>query len=189
MRVIGGSAGGRRLSPPRDRAIRPTADRVKEALFNILTGIVGSFDGHRVLDVFAGAGSLGIEALSRGARDAVFVDNSRDAVKLITHNLAELGLSSRATVVAREALTALKSSESRGDTFSLVFLDPPYTKGLTEKVLEYLATSRLLADGAVVVAEVSSRETLPPAFGRLQVFDRRVYGDTAVLFLSFDGEG
>lgn len=189
MRVIGGSAGGRRLTPPRDRAIRPTADRVKEALFNILGGLCGGFDGLRVLDIFAGTGNLGIEALSRGAAQAVFIDSSREAVQVIRTNLSQLGFVASGLVLQKEALAALKTLEAAGDRFDIVFLDPPYTRGLTEKVLEHLASSPLVDAGTLVVAESSAKETLPGGFGHLLMFDRRVYGDTALSFLSLESKG
>ena len=189
MRVIGGSAGGRRLTPPRDRSIRPTADRVKEALFNILGGLCSGFDGLRVLDIFAGTGNLGIEALSRGAVQAVFVDSSREAVQVIRGNLSQLGFAASALVIQKEALAALKSLEATGDRFDIVFLDPPYTRGLTEKVLDHLASSPLVDDATIVVAESSAKEMLPQGFGQLCMFDRRVYGDTALMFLSLERKG
>ncbi|MCM2358324.1 MAG: 16S rRNA (guanine(966)-N(2))-methyltransferase RsmD [Geobacteraceae bacterium] len=182
MRVISGSARGRRLLTPRGDRIRPTADRVKESLFNILAGLVGNFAGCRVLDVFAGTGNLGIEALSRGAAAAVFIDENREAASLVTRNLELTGFADRGTVLRNEALAALKSLERSAGTFALVFLDPPYRQGLSERVLEFLAGSPLIDDSSLVVAETAAQEELPDGFGRLAQFDRRVYGDTAITF-------
>lgn len=189
MRVIGGSAGGRKLSTPHDRAIRPTADRVKEALFSILGSHCGDFHGLRVLDIFAGTGNLGIEALSRGAAEAVFVDSSREAVRIITNNLSLLGFGACGRVLQKEALAALKALEAAGERFDLVFLDPPYTRGLTEQVLSRLAVSSVIGDASLVVAESAARENLPQEFDHLCTFDRRVYGDTALWFLRLKSKG
>jgi len=188
LRVISGSARGRRLLSPKNYRIRPTADRVKESLFNILSVLMGSFAECRVLDIFAGTGNLGIEALSRGAAQAVFVDSHKESAALVATNLRLLGFTERGRVLESEALSALRSLEKREATFSLVFIDPPYRQGLAEKVLEYLAASALIDDNSLAVAELSSGEVLPTAFGALREFDRRVYGDTAIAFFRLTGK-
>jgi 16S rRNA (guanine966-N2)-methyltransferase len=182
LRIISGSARGRRLLSPKNYRIRPTADRIKESLFNILSVLMGSFAGCSVLDVFAGTGNLGIEALSRGAAQAVFIDSHKESADLVAKNLGLLGFSDRGRVLESEALAALRSLEKKEALFSLVFIDPPYRQGLAEKVLECLAVSALIDDDSLVVAEISSGEVLPKAFGALQEFDKRVYGDTAIAF-------
>ena len=182
MRIICGSARGRRLHSPKNRMIRPTADRVKESLFNILSVILGGFDRCRVLDIFAGTGNLGLEALSRGASLAVFIDNHKESVALVAKNLRMLVFTDRGRVLERDALSALHHLEKREVPFHLVFIDPPYRQGLAESVLAYLAASTLIDDNSLVVAEISSAELLPPAFEALREFDRRVYGDTAIAF-------
>jgi 16S rRNA (guanine966-N2)-methyltransferase len=183
LRIIGGKAGGRKLVTPHGRKIRPTSDRIKEALFSILTSLLGSFADLKVLDIFAGTGNLGIEALSRGASRAIFIDNGRDAVQIIGRNLSLLGFSSQAVVMAKDVSMALNMLDITGEQFDLVIIDPPYARGLAEHTLMQLANSRLLADDALVVAETSAREELPPEYGQLRIFDRRVYGDTALAFL------
>lgn len=182
MRVIAGSAKGRRLSTPGGGRIRPTSDRVKEALFNIISGLLDSFTGCPVLDIFAGTGNLGIEALSRGAARAVFVDNHRDSVALVKKNLDLTGFTDRSRVICRDAPAALKTLEDSGETFRLVFIDPPYYGEMLEKTLEYLSATKLLEDGAIIVAEHSSREAVGEAFGPLRKFDARTYGDTVLTF-------
>ncbi len=182
MRIIGGSARGRRLLSPPNLRIRPTADRVKESLFNILTVLLGGIEGLRVLDIFAGTGNLGLEALSRGAAQATFIDNHKGSVALIAKNLQTLGFNDKSHVLEKEALAGLRSLEKKEAPFDLVFIDPPYRQGLAERVLDYLAASELLDEDSLVVAEASSRETLPTVFGTLREFDRRVYGDTMLLF-------
>lgn len=163
--------------------IRPTADRVKEALFNILASMLDTFDGLRVMDIFAGTGNLGIEALSRGAASAVFIENHRESVALITRNLQLTKFTSASTIIQKNAASALDVLSGEGKPFQLIFLDPPYGQGLAEQTLKLLGTSPLIADGTVVVAEVSLRESLSPSFGVLHEKDRRVYGDTVLSIL------
>ncbi|MGN0981903.1 MAG: 16S rRNA (guanine(966)-N(2))-methyltransferase RsmD [Candidatus Limivicinus sp.] len=152
MRVISGSVRGRRLKTPENYDIRPTTDNVKESLFNI---IQFDIEGRRVLDLFAGTGQLGIECLSRGADSVVFVDQSRDAVKIIKENLKACGLS--APVLQQEALSYLRGCGS----FDLIFVDPPYDSGLYEPVLNSINSVDILSDGGIIVCE-SRRETFMP---------------------------
>lgn len=153
MRVITGTARGRKLREPKGMDIRPTTDMVKEAVFNILQFELA---GARVLDLFAGTGQLGIEALSRGAAEAVFVDSSAAAARLVKENLAACGFAAR--VLQGDALSALPHLGK----FDVVFLDPPYDAGLLEKALETAENVDLLADGGIIVCE-SRRETVLPA--------------------------
>ena len=189
MRIISGSAKGRKLFTPKNMRVRPTADRVKEALFNILASMIGDFGGIRVLDIFAGTGNLGIEVLSRGGTRAVFLDNHRDSAALIRKNLEMLGFAESARIIVQDAVVALKTLAKQECPFQLVFLDPPYRLGLTEKVLEQLATSALINHASIVVAEFSSLEDIPTSYGELAEFDRRVYGDTAIAFLNLTRRG
>jgi len=182
LRIISGTARGRRLHPPKNSLIRPTADRVKEALFNILAVLLGDFDGCRALDIFAGSGSLGIEALSRGAAYTVFIDSQRESAALVKKNLHICGFAEMARVFESEALTALRSLERSDAPFQLVFIDPPYGQGLAEKALGYLACSRLIDEDSLVVVENSCKEALQSEYVGLTQFDRRVYGDTAIAF-------
>jgi 16S rRNA (guanine966-N2)-methyltransferase len=184
VRIIAGTAKGRRLFSPKGSRIRPTSDKVKEALFNILNGMIDSISECTVLDIFAGTGNLGIEALSRGAAKAVFIDDHRDSVALVKKNLDLTGFSDRSRVVPLEAVAALKALEATDLTFQVVFIDPPYYQGLPEKILGYLSTSRLIDENSLVVAEFSPKEKLGTAFGPLREFDRRTYGDTALAFFT-----
>ncbi len=183
MRIISGSAKGRRLATPSDRRIRPTADRVKESLFNILAVQLGSWSDLRVLDLFAGTGNLGIEALSRGAAEALFIDANREAALLVKKNLEIAGLADRGRVLQKEVLGALKSLKPT-EPFGIVFIDPPYQQGLSGKVLEFLAASALIDEDSLIVAETAAKEDIPSRVGGLQKFDRRVYGDTVIHFFS-----
>jgi 16S rRNA (guanine966-N2)-methyltransferase len=189
VRIIAGAARGRKLLSPAGSRIRPTSDRVKEALFSIITGMLDSFPGISVLDIFAGTGNLGIEALSRGAARAVFIDNHHDSVALVKKNLQLSGFSERSRVLCKDAVAALKTLDNSDGPFRLVFIDPPYHKDLAEKVLEYLSTSTLLDEAPVIVAELSSRDTIMKDFGRLYQFDRRTYGDTALVFYTLSDRG
>jgi len=189
MRVIAGDARGRQLLAPKNLRVRPTADRVKEALFSILLSRLGELSGMRVLDIFAGTGNLGIEALSRGAEHAVFIDSHRDSAETIRRNLEITRYASKARVVVQEAAAALKWL-SRGEApFHLVFLDPPYSEGHTQRLLELLSTSPLIDEGSTVVAEFSAKEEIPRSFGRLKESERRIYGDTALSFLTIPDRG
>jgi 16S rRNA (guanine966-N2)-methyltransferase len=178
LRVIAGSLKGRRLAPVRGR-IRPTAAKVREAIFNILGESVA---GARVLDLFAGTGALGIEALSRGAGQAVLVEDHAAALQVLRRNLEDLGLGERATVWPLPVQAALKKLASRGERFGLAFLDPPYGGGAAAAALESLARKELLLPQAWVVVEHSRREALPEACGRLTRRQLRRYGDTQVAF-------
>ncbi|WP_298433084.1 16S rRNA (guanine(966)-N(2))-methyltransferase RsmD [Geobacter sp.] len=182
MRVISGTARGRRLSAPPGERLRPTADRVKEALFSILGSLLGNFDGIRTLDIFAGTGSLGIEALSRGGCETVFVDNHRESAATVRKNLEALGFAGRGTVLVKDATAAIGTLEKAGRPFRLVLLDPPYRLGMTERVLERLACSPLVTDETIITAETADDEEIGTEFGPLRMFDRRVYGDTALSF-------
>ena len=155
MRVITGSARGRRLKELEGMETRPTTDRVKEGLFSALQFDI---EGRRVLDLFAGTGQLGIECLSRGAESAVFVERRPDAVKLIRENLRTTELQDRARVVAGEAMAFLEAREK----FDLVFLDPPYQSGLLEQALDRLTRFDILNPHGIIVAEHPADRRLPP---------------------------
>jgi 16S rRNA (guanine966-N2)-methyltransferase len=172
MRVVAGAYGGRRLVAPPGDATRPTSDRVREALFSVLgPSIVGA----RVLDLYAGSGALGIEALSRGAGAAVFVDRAPAAIKAIRANLAALDI--EAEVLLMAARTALRTATRRGEAYDLVFLDPPYRHDaeLGRELSEALPA--VLAPGARVVSESDRRDRLALD---LHLTDERRYGDTVI---------
>jgi 16S rRNA (guanine966-N2)-methyltransferase len=171
MRVVAGRLGGRRLLSPAGRGTRPTSDRVREALFSIL----GPLDGERVLDLFAGSGALGIEALSRGAASATFVERDARAVAVLRGNLEALGLEAR--VLRREALAALGDARERADAYDLVFLDPPYGRAAALGEPLAAALPPVLPPGGRVVSESDRRAPLELA---LPLLDERRYGDTLI---------
>ncbi len=182
MRVIGGTLGGRRLrSVP--RGTRPTSDRVRESLFSILGEDV--LREAAILDICAGSGALGLEALSRGAKSLVALDRGAEARRVIRANAADLGLDDRVRVLGGEARAALKRLGRAGDRFDVVFFDPPYDAGLESGVLGALLDGALLASGARVVVEGAKRHALPPVPGLVRL-DDRAYGDTVLYFLTHD---
>jgi 16S rRNA (guanine966-N2)-methyltransferase len=181
MRVVGGRLKGRSLVSPSSREIRPTADRLRESLFNILVHAYGDpIEGARVLDLFAGTGALGIEAVSRGAGFALFVDNGTEARALLRNNIEALGLGGLTKVFRRDA-TDLGPAHPV-ERFSLVFLDPPYGKGLAEKALVSLRNGGWLAPGAMLVVEEAKAAGLTAPEG-YQELERRAYDDTELVFL------
>lgn len=177
MRVIAGALGGRPLVAPKGHATRPTSDRVREALFSVL----GDVTDASVLDLYAGTGALGIEALSRGASRAVFVENARPALDALRRNLDSLGLYASTVVVSTPVLRVARSLAPRGP-FDLVLVDPPYAN-LAEAVetLELLADQQLFSDEARVVLEHASRDAAPDLKG-LHFQKTRRYGDTSMSF-------
>jgi 16S rRNA (guanine966-N2)-methyltransferase len=181
MRIVGGRLRGRALVAPKSQAVRPTADRLREALFNILIHAYGDpVEGARILDLFAGTGALGVEALSRGAAFALFVDDGVEARALLRANVESLGLGGTSKVYRRDA-TQLGPAHPV-EPFSLVFADPPYGKGLAEQALASAREGGWLVPGALVVVEeaVSSQFKEPPGF---QELERRAYDDTEFVFL------
>jgi 16S rRNA (guanine966-N2)-methyltransferase len=176
MRIIAGALRGRVLAPVQGRT-RPTAAKVREAIFDILGPVV---QGVRVLDLFAGTGALGIEALSRGAAQTVFVEDHPEAVKGLRRNLEALGLLDRSQVLPLPVAAALRKLATQGAHFGLVFLDPPYGGGAAADTLRALAGAGLLLSQSRVVAEHSRRETLPEEVGGLTRQALRRYGDTQV---------
>ncbi|MEW6662673.1 MAG: 16S rRNA (guanine(966)-N(2))-methyltransferase RsmD [Bacillota bacterium] len=177
MRVIAGTARGFRLTAPRGMATRPTADRVKEAVFNILAPRVPEAG---FLDLFAGTGAMGIEALSRGAAFAVFVELAGLAVKTLHQNLQHTRLAERARVLNMDGMKALHLLAADNVSFDLAYIDPPYRQGIAFKALAGVGEKRLLVPGGLALAEVDRREELPEEVGPLQKIRVAAYGDTAV---------
>ena len=178
MRIVAGIYGGRVLSAPRGNQTRPTSDKVREAVFNIL-----GEPPVRVLDLFAGSGLLGLEALSRGAQSAHFVDSSKMACRQIQRNIDSLAVNNAARVLCFPVEKALPRLDS---TFGWLFLDPPYAKGLVEKTLLSLSQTQpsLVEAGGTIVAEHETKLAMPTSIGQFDRVDRRKYGDTSVSFFN-----
>lgn len=181
MRVIAGSARGVRLAAPAGMQTRPTADRVKEALFSIIASRC-SIEGSRVLDICAGTGSLGIEALSRGALAACFIEHDRPVLKILEKNLATCAFTDRADCLAVDVFRGLEMLARKQARFDLLFFDPPYASGLYAPVFDALISLKILSDDVLLVAECSARNPLDDRYGELVRSDRRVYGDVALEF-------
>jgi 16S rRNA (guanine966-N2)-methyltransferase len=186
MRIVAGRFRGAALASPKSYDIRPTSDRVRESIFNILAhGIEGGgVEGARVLDLFAGTGALGLEALSRGAAYAHFVEDSAEARGLIRRNIETLNATGVTKIYRRDATDLGAVGTLR--PFGLVFADPPYGKGLAEKALMSALAGGWLVSGAIAVVEERANAELAPS-DAFELLDRRVYGDTAVHFLRLAG--
>ncbi len=180
MRIISGTAGGRRLIAPEGRDVRPTGDKVRGAIFNSLRSRA-AVEGAHVIDCFCGSGALGLEALSQGAASCAFIDNDRSSLDLAKKNAAALGLEGGCEFIYKDA-AKLKDRFENIRPADLVFLDPPYNKGLVLPALAALQAGGWLAEGATIVAETEKafKGDFPGAF---QTLDEKIYGDTKVLFL------
>ncbi|MBR6004608.1 MAG: 16S rRNA (guanine(966)-N(2))-methyltransferase RsmD [Clostridia bacterium] len=172
LRVITGSARGRQLRTLEGDDVRPTTDRVKEAMFSI---IQFDIEGRRILDLFAGSGQLGIEALSRGAKEATFVDREKRSVAVVKENLAKTGFDKNSRVVQTDAFSFLRMT---GDEFDIVFLDPPYGTGMLQKTIGML--SPCVAQGGTVICEHPHGEEMPETAEELSVYRTYKYGRTAL---------
>jgi len=182
MRITGGRLGGRALVAPDDARVRPTSDKVRQAIFNILEhndfGMGFTIEAARVADLFAGTGAMGIEALSRGSAFCALIDDSAESRALIRQNVEALGLTGITKIWRRDATALGRATEP----YDLVFLDPPYRKGLIAPALASLREGGWLGANALVVAETADDEDAPPTDG-YTILDQRTYGDTRVMFL------
>ena len=181
MRIIAGSAKGIRLKTPKGMNTRPTADRVKESMFGILAN--RTMDAE-VLDLFAGTGNLGLEALSRGAASALFIDKQAQSIKIMLENAILTDLAGLAIICREDVLQALRRLDNEGKSFDLIFCDPPYNLGLAPKVLQMLDTSHVLRDDGVLVLEHSRHEKLPEGLKRIVAYRSEFYGETVVSFFT-----
>lgn len=189
MRVIAGHAHGRKLKAPPGLKTRPASARARQSIFSRLETAI-DFDSLRVLDLFAGSGSLGIEALSRGAAHVTFVDSSRAAIRTIHGNLESLGLAARARVITADVLRAASLLATGKERFGLVFVDAPYARDISAKVLDSLAAGRLVEPGGWVVVRQSRRAPLPPEGPReLPQFKVALIGDHRIAFYRRPGNG
>jgi len=175
MRIITGKAKGCKLKTPKGMSTRPTADRIKESLFNILSADI---EGTHVLDIFAGTGNLGLEALSRGAVDAVFVDQSVDSVSIIKQNAEHTKLAETAEIIKCDVFTAMKKLQRLGKKFDVVFCDPPYNKNLCQKALLLFDEMDLLTSEALVIMEHAAEDSLELNLKNIVLFRNQRYGAT-----------
>lgn len=185
MKILTGSLRGKRFSFKANPHLRPTADKVRKAIFDSLQG---RLEGSRVLDLFSGTGALGFEALSLGAERVLFVEEDKRRSRSIEAALDSLDLTDRGRVMALDVLTAIqKLSQGGTEPFDIIFLDPPYQKGLAEKALNLLSRSDTLADNGFVILECGKREEFPQTLGNLNAVKTKLYGDTKIIFLRKGG--
>jgi len=185
MRIISGTSKGRKLVTPRDHSLRPTSDRVKESIFNILQD---KLEGKVVLDLFAGTGNLGIEALSRGAKKTIFVEKRRQALRLIQRNLNQFGLKERSEIFSKDANRAIGILKEKGESFDLILMDPPYEKGLIQKTITKLNSHQIFHKDSILVIEHNRREPLPRNMNGWNLIRQRRIGETVISFLTPQGE-
>ena len=178
MRIISGTARGRQLAPFSGKDVRPTPDRVREAVFSILTSRFGSFNGLKVLELFAGSGAQALEALSRGAKSAILVDSGSVAAKTIPENIKRCRVEANAHFLRQDVFTALPQLLSSGP-FDLILLDPPYNQNLLIQSIEKIEHLNLLAENGIICAESAKDEELCD-FGVLKLTESRVYGTTRI---------
>jgi 16S rRNA (guanine(966)-N(2))-methyltransferase RsmD len=178
MRIISGSARGKQLAGFNGKEIRPTPDRVREALFSILTSRLGNFAGIRVLELFAGSGAQSLEALSRGAEKAVLIDSDKIAAQLIRENVSRCHFEDRVNFIAGDVFKSLSSAKSHGP-FSLILLDPPYNKNLIPQALKAIEDLNLLNENGIICTESSKQEILEYD-GAFSLLDDRIYGLTRI---------
>ncbi|MCX7921263.1 MAG: 16S rRNA (guanine(966)-N(2))-methyltransferase RsmD [Clostridia bacterium] len=179
LRVISGTAKGHKLKTVKGDVTRPTSDRVKESLFNIIAPYIAESD---VLDLFAGTGNLAIEALSRGAKTAVLVDKSHESIMVIKENLAHTKMVDRATVLVGDVAVMIKKLYNEGKKFDIIFLDPPYNKNLVQSTLNHILENDIITDGGIIVAERDKDDDVPEEFGVLKLIRDQKYGDTVLSF-------
>jgi 16S rRNA (guanine(966)-N(2))-methyltransferase RsmD len=177
VRIVAGTLRGRALLGPRAAGLKPTADRVRESLFNLLGQF---FDQGEVLDLYAGTGALAFEALSRGASRAVLVDRGAESARLVAANARALGLEGRVQFLRVPVMRALERLGADGRRFSIVFADPPYAQGVVTELLGAVAQAAVLEEGGTLCVEHGRRETAPEEAGGLRRVDQRRFGDTVV---------
>ena len=184
VRVISGSARGLKLNTPGDDRVRPTTDRVKESMFNIIQDWV--YDS-QVLDLFAGSGALGIEALSRGASQAVFCDNSLDSIKIIKSNIEKARVVDRSQIVRGDFKRCLRDMEAKNQSFDMIFVDPPYYEGLFEEVLDTIRSCKILKKDGIVIVEHDAKRPIGQVEG-LEVYKEKKYGITMLTFYCLEDD-
>lgn len=183
MRVITGVYRGRRLESIEGMDIRPTSDMVKESLFNILSSeIIES----NFLDLFGGTGGVGIEAISRGAKHVVFIDNSIKSIKVLRKNLENLGINDNVEVFNTDYLTAISKLHSNGKLFDIIFIDPPYSTGIAQRALEQINEEKILKAGGIIIVEHDLRDSMPDRVGSMAMYRDKRYGNTKLSFYTID---
>ncbi|KMT21468.1 16S rRNA (guanine(966)-N(2))-methyltransferase RsmD [Clostridium cylindrosporum] len=179
MRIISGSAKGRKIKTPDGLDTRPTSDRVKESVFNIILRYV--FDAN-VLDLFGGTGNLGLEALSRGANQCIFVEQNKKAYNTLRENISDLGFGEKAVTYNKDSFSILNQLAIEGKSFNLIFLDPPYGKGYVEKSIEEIDKLNLLEEDGLIVSEYDNVDNVSEKIGNFEVYRTEKYGRVRISF-------
>ncbi|MCM8710583.1 16S rRNA (guanine(966)-N(2))-methyltransferase RsmD [Clostridium sp. SYSU_GA19001] len=185
MRIIAGIAKGRKLLSPEGMGTRPTLDRIKESIFNIIQSRI---EGAKVLDVFAGTGSLGLEAVSRGAEKCYLIDKGQSTFKLLKQNVENLGFNDICKCFNMDSYMALKDFAQKKLIFDLIFIDPPYLKEMIPPAIEIISEKGLLDRDGLIVCKIDSKEELYRGNNLIELVDHRVYGNTTVCFYKFKEE-
>ena len=183
MRVIAGEYGGRRLDRIEGMDIRPTSDKVKESLFNMLGETVIDCN---FLDLFGGTGGMGIEALSRGAKHVVFIDASIKSIKVLKGNLEHLNIKDCVEVFHTDYSTAIKKLYKYNKQFDIIFIDPPYSVGMAQNALVDIERNPILSQSGFIIVEHDSKDDMPPRVGRLVLYRIKQYGNTSLSFYNID---
>ncbi|MGB2631032.1 MAG: 16S rRNA (guanine(966)-N(2))-methyltransferase RsmD [Candidatus Omnitrophota bacterium] len=181
MRIIGGEFRGRKIKHPGSGAVRPTKDRIRESVFNV---IMGHVPGTKVLDLFAGSGAYGLEALSRGAEKAVFIEKRKDSSNAIRENIELLGLQGRTKVITYDVFKVLEGLKEDKERFDLVFADPPYSKDMAKKTLIKINHYDILIHSGLLIIEHNIQEQLPDLEGDVSILKRKTYGNISISIYS-----
>lgn len=179
MRVISGKARGLKLNAPKNDDVRPTTDRVKESLFNMINSYIMDSD---VLDLFAGTGSLGIECLSRGSNKCIFVDNSKESINIVKSNIKKARVESESTILNLDFKSAINSLGLKNEKFDIIFMDPPYYKNMFSDALGSIDNKNLLKEDGIIVVEHDTKDKFPDNIGRLYKTRDKKYGNTTITF-------
>lgn len=179
MRVISGIKKGFKLKAPKGNNTRPTSDKVKESLFNILENI-DNINNSLVLDLFSGTGNIGIEFLSRGAKECYFIENNIESIKVIRENLNKTNFINQSKIYKNDVIKAIKILGKKELRFDYIFLDPPYSKGLSELTLDEIEKNNILNENGIIIIEHESKSSLKSEFLQFYKYDTRKYGDTSI---------
>lgn len=182
MRVIAGSFRGRKLETIDDRTVRPTSDRVKESLFNIISGHI--LDS-QFLDLFAGSGAIGIEALSRGSTNVFFIDINNDSLKTLRKNISTLHIEDKIEIYNADYKTAIEKFKFKNIKFNIIFIDPPYSKGIAQDALALVEEASVLLQNGIIAIEHDEKDAMPQNQGKLFLLKQKKYGSTKLSFYTY----
>lgn len=186
MRIITGSAKGRRIEAPEGEGTRPTSDKVKGAVFNILRNKV---EDAAVLDMFSGTGNLGLEALSRGAGRCIFIEKDQKAFQILKKNITSLGFEESCEMYHQDAFISIEKIKKRGMKFDIIFLDPPYGRQMVIKAIEEISRLDILDYDGIIISEQDETDILPDKIGNIEAYRTEKYGRTKITFWSMEREG